>query len=253
MVRYSDARFQIINHLTVEYFLKYRYIYSHDPNTGLSGFRMVIFRTIFGSGFWTAWYLDTRFYEVSGSQMVLGWTILLLLRIFFLWHFSIIKRSRLVDHSKTGQKCPVFIMISQIPDRSQTGQIGPVFRCGSKTEPFDNWTQVEHPNTGLVRYSDHYCIMVFPIGKKWFGPVYPNLECSVLNPRYLLNQWCNFQNFNWSDIVQFWILAVFNILAVFSILKSPILFKWSLYCFTLIEYVIWFTKYILESYWIDYN
>jgi hypothetical protein len=37
--------------------------YSYDPNTGPSGFQMVIFWTLFGSGFQTVWYSDARFYN----------------------------------------------------------------------------------------------------------------------------------------------------------------------------------------------
>jgi hypothetical protein len=47
------------------------------------------------------------------------------------------------DHPNTG--------------RSQTRQIRPVFGWYSKTEPFDNRAQIEHLNTGFVRYSDGDC------------------------------------------------------------------------------------------------
>jgi hypothetical protein len=45
-------------------------------------------------------------------------------KIIFLNSFIFLKRSRLADHSKTGQKCPVFVWLKQ------DGQ------------PFDNWTQI---------------------------------------------------------------------------------------------------------------
>ena len=44
-------------------------------------------------------------------------------------------------HLKTGQKCPVF-------------------RCHLNTGPFTNQTTFNHLNTGLVRYSDGYCIQM---------------------------------------------------------------------------------------------
>jgi hypothetical protein len=58
------------------------------------------------------------------------------------------------------QKCPVFIMIIRISNRSKTGQIGPVFAYRSKTEPFDNRMQIEHLNTGFIRFSDAACKQV---------------------------------------------------------------------------------------------
>jgi hypothetical protein len=72
---------------------------------------------------------------LSGFRMVLSWTALFL-RIFFLWPFSIIKRSRLV---RTIRK----------PD-----YLSGFYNDYQNTGPFENWTQIEHSNTGFVRYSD---------------------------------------------------------------------------------------------------
>ena len=41
---------------------------------------------------------------------------------------------------------------------SKTGHFRPVFEGHPKTGPFDNRTCLDHSNTGLVRYSDGYCI-----------------------------------------------------------------------------------------------
>jgi hypothetical protein len=68
--------------------------------------------------------------------------------------------SRLVDHSKTRQKCPVFIMVIRIPDHLKTGQISLVFGSCSNIGPFNNRTQIDHLNTRLIWFSDHYCIWI---------------------------------------------------------------------------------------------
>jgi hypothetical protein len=66
-----------------------------------------------------------------------------------------------VDQSKTRQKCLLFIMVIRIPDHSKTRQICPVFGCHLNIGPFDNWTQIDHLNTELVRFSDHFCIYFY--------------------------------------------------------------------------------------------
>ena len=53
--------------------------------------------------------------------------------------------------------CNIVMVIKQ-PSHSNTGLFCPVFRCHSKTRPFANRTTFDHLNTGLVPYSDGYCI-----------------------------------------------------------------------------------------------
>ena len=78
-------------------------------------------------------------------------------------------------HFETGQKCPVFkwfgstdVKNNSQPFENRTKMSG--FRMvnhhlmsvdhHSKTEPFMNWTHLDHSKTGLVRYSDSYCIHI---------------------------------------------------------------------------------------------
>jgi hypothetical protein len=52
--------------------LKFIKLYSEHPNTGLFGIEMIIFRTLFGSGFQmvTKWQTIWKLNDLSGIQMV---------------------------------------------------------------------------------------------------------------------------------------------------------------------------------------
>ena len=49
-------------------------------------------------------------------------------------------------------------MVITQPSHSNTGLFSPVFRCNLNTRPFENRTTFDQLNTGLVRYSNGYCI-----------------------------------------------------------------------------------------------
>ena len=51
-------------------------------------------------------------------------------------------------------------MVITQPSHLNTGLFSLVFRCQLNTGPFANQTTFKHLNTGLVRYSDGYCIAV---------------------------------------------------------------------------------------------
>ncbi len=86
--------------------------------------------------------------------------------VLMLWTASLFENIReicfIIDKSELFENrticLAVFIMIIPLPGCSKTRQIGPVFGSHLKTEPVDNQTQIEHPNTVLVLYSDHYYI-----------------------------------------------------------------------------------------------
>jgi hypothetical protein len=56
LVRYPDGYSEPPEYPTVQY--------SRHPNTGLSGIRMVTFRTLFGSGYQMVRFSDAQFYNI---------------------------------------------------------------------------------------------------------------------------------------------------------------------------------------------
>ncbi len=96
-------------------------IYSNHLKIRKSSIQMVIFLT----------------QRVSSFQMVKSAILFLTIQKPD-WFSDHRTQARLIDHLKTGQVCPVF-------------------RCLLNTGPFDFKTQINHLNTGLVRYSDDNC------------------------------------------------------------------------------------------------
>jgi hypothetical protein len=74
------------------------YKYSEHSNTGPFGIWMVIFWTLIRSGFWMVRYSDARFYKICPVFNGASLDRLIIKNILFMT-ISLIKRSRLVDHS----------------------------------------------------------------------------------------------------------------------------------------------------------